>query len=370
MKTILSVVGARPNFMKIAPIHRALQNHTNRIRHLILHTGQHYDEIMSKVFFEDLELPQPDVYLGIGSGTHAAQTARIMIEFEKVLLELKPNLVIVVGDVNSTLACSITASKLNIPVAHVEAGLRSFDREMPEEINRIVTDVLSDYLFVTEQAGIDNLRGEGISSEKMHFVGHVMIDSLVHHLPSARNSGALDRFHVEPKSYTLVTLHRPSNVDVLTNLERILSTFEQLQAHTRFLFPVHPRTRARIAEFDLAKRFNDIPSLTLCEPIGYLEFLCLMEHAALVLTDSGGIQEETTYLHIPCLTLRENTERPATIELGTNELVGLDVPLIVHKSLHALNGKAKKGNIPPLWDGQAAERIVSILAEKTLSSNK
>ncbi len=369
MRTFLSVVGARPNFMKIAPIHRALRSYSESIRHVILHTGQHYDEKMSRIFFHDLGLPQPDMYLGVGSGSHAEQTARIMIEFEKVLLELKPNLVIVVGDVNSTLACSVTASKLNIPVAHVEAGLRSFDREMPEEINRIVTDVLSDYLFVTEQAGIDNLRREGISSEKMHFVGHVMIDSLVHHLPLARNSGALGRFQIEPKSYTLVTLHRPSNVDVQANLERILSIFEQLQERTRFLFPVHPRTRTRIAEFDLAKRFNDIPSLTLCEPIGYLDFLCLMEQAALVLTDSGGIQEETTYLQVPCLTLRENTERPATIELGTNELVGLDVPLIVQKSLHALNRMAKRGNIPPLWDGHAAERIVAILAEKILTSN-
>ena len=363
MLKFISVVGARPNFMKVAPLHRAFAAHADRVRHMICHTGQHYDEKMSKIFFEDLELPQPDIYLGVGSGSHAEQTARVMVEFEKVLLSEKPDLVIVVGDVNSTLACSVTASKLNVPVAHVEAGLRSFDREMPEEINRLVTDVLSDYLFVTEQAGIDNLKREGIDDEKVFFTGHVMIDSLAYYREKAALSDALASFDLMPKAFTLVTLHRPSNVDVKENLEKILSLFESIQSETRFIFPVHPRTRARIAEFGLAERFDAISSLTLCDPIGYLDFLKLMDNAALILTDSGGIQEESTWLGVPCITLRENTERPITAEIGTNEVVGLDIPLAVEKSRAALNGSAKEGNIPELWDGRAAERIVAILLE-------
>lgn len=364
MLKFLSVVGARPNFMKVAPLHRAFQSYTDQVRHMICHTGQHYDEKMSKIFFEDLELPQPDIYLGVGSGSHAEQTARVMVEFEKVLLAERPDLVIVVGDVNSTLACSVTASKLHIPVAHVEAGLRSFDRDMPEEINRLVTDVIADYLFVTEKAGLENLRHEGIPDEKVFFTGHVMIDSLAHYRAKAAMSDALARFDVLPKAFTLVTLHRPSNVDVKENLEKILSLFESLQDETRFIFPVHPRTRARIAEFGLEERFAAIGTLTLCDPIGYLDFLKLMDNAALILTDSGGIQEESTWLGIPCITLRENTERPITAEIGTNEVVGLNIPLAVEKSRAALNGSAKHGNIPELWDGRAAERIVGILMEK------
>lgn len=364
MLKFISVVGARPNFMKVAPLHRALAAHADRVRHLICHTGQHYDEKMSKVFFEDLELPQPDIYLGVGSGSHAEQTARVMVEFEKVLLAEQPDLVIVVGDVNSTLACSVTAAKLHVPVAHVEAGLRSFDRDMPEEINRMVTDVLADYLFVTEESGLINLKHEGIPDTKIFFVGHVMIDSLARYREKARGSSALADFDLFPKAYTLVTLHRPSNVDVKENLEKILSIFEQLQAQTRFLFPVHPRTRARIAEFGLQPRFDAITSLRLCDPIGYLDFLKLMDNAALILTDSGGIQEESTWLHVPCVTLRETTERPVTAEVGTNEVVGLDIDRAVEKSRAALNGSAKHGNIPELWDGHAAERIVEILLER------
>jgi UDP-N-acetylglucosamine 2-epimerase (non-hydrolysing) len=364
MLTFISVVGARPNFMKVAPLHRALLPHADRVRHLVCHTGQHYDEKMSKVFFEDLELPQPDIYLGVGSGSHAEQTARVMVEFEKVLLAEKPDLVIVVGDVNSTLACSVTAAKLHVPVAHVEAGLRSFDRDMPEEINRMVTDVIADYLFVTEQAGLRNLRHEGIPEEKIFFVGHVMIDSLAQYREKSRQSRALEEFGLAPRAFTLVTLHRPSNVDVRENLEKILSIFEQLRAETRFVFPVHPRTRKRIAEFGLQERFDAIASLTLCDPIGYLDFLRLMDNAALILTDSGGIQEESTWLRVPCVTLRETTERPVTAEIGTNEVVGLDVALAVEKSRAALNGSAKRGNIPELWDGHAAERIVAILLER------
>ncbi|MBR9979071.1 MAG: UDP-N-acetylglucosamine 2-epimerase (non-hydrolyzing) [Bacteroidetes bacterium] len=370
MKTFLSVVGARPNFMKVAPLHRALQSFTDQIRHVICHTGQHYDEKMSTVFFEDLELPRPDIYLGIGSGSHAEQTANVMISFEKVLLELQPDLVIVVGDVNSTLACSVTAAKLHIPVAHVEAGLRSFDRDMPEEINRMVTDVLADYLFVTEQAGMDNLRREGISEDKLFFVGHVMIDSLKYYREKAAKSPILASFDVLPKTFTLVTLHRPSNVDVKENLERILTLFETLQDQTRFIFPVHPRTHARIDEFGLRERFNAIDTLTLCDPVGYLDFLKLMDNAALILTDSGGIQEESTWLRIPCITLRESTERPVTAEIGTNEVVGLNIPLAVEKSRAALNGNGKRGTIPELWDGRAAERIVEILMERLDVNNE
>mgnify|MGYP000165098277 CR=1 FL=1 len=361
MITFISVVGARPNFMKVAPLHRAFAKHADEVRHMICHTGQHYDEKMSKIFFDDLELPQPDIYLGVGSGSHAEQTARVMVEFEKVLLEHNPDCVIVVGDVNSTLACSVTASKLKIPVVHVEAGLRSFDRDMPEEINRIVTDVIADHLFVTEKAGMENLAHEGISPDKVHFTGHVMIDSLAYYRDKAASSSALADFSLLPKAYTLVTLHRPSNVDVRENLEKILSLFEALQTETRFLFPVHPRTRARIAEFGLEERVAAISSLTLCDPIGYLDFLKLMDNAALILTDSGGIQEESTWLQVPCITLRENTERPITAEIGTNTVVGLDMGLAVEKSRAALNGNAKEGTIPELWDGKAAERIVEIL---------
>ncbi|MCZ7557212.1 MAG: UDP-N-acetylglucosamine 2-epimerase (non-hydrolyzing) [Bacteroidia bacterium] len=364
MLTFLSVVGARPNFMKVAPLHRALEAHADRVRHLICHTGQHYDEKMSKIFFDDLELPQPHIYLGVGSGSHAEQTAKVMTAFEQVLLEHKPDLVIVVGDVNSTLACSVTAAKLHIPVAHVEAGLRSYDRDMPEEINRLVTDVLSDYLFVTEDAGLQNLHREGVADEKVFFVGHVMIDSLVHYRGKAAASTILHEFGLAQRAYTLVTLHRPSNVDSREHLELILGIFEELQHETRFIFPVHPRTRARIAEFGLRDRVEAISSLVLCDPIGYLDFLKLMDNAALILTDSGGIQEESTYLQVPCITLRENTERPVTAEIGSNEVVGLNAALAVEKSRAALNGNAKRGSIPVLWDGMAAQRIVDILLNK------
>jgi UDP-N-acetylglucosamine 2-epimerase (non-hydrolysing) len=367
MVTFLSVVGARPNFMKIAPIHRELSKHRDRVRHVILHTGQHYDEKMSRVFFEDLELPQPDIYLGIGSGTHAEQTGRIMMEFEKALLEVRPDLVIVVGDVNSTLACSVTCAKQMVPVVHVEAGLRSFDRGMPEEINRMVTDILSDHLFITEQSGIDNLRREGIHDDKMHFVGDVMIDSLAHYRGKAGKSAILAGLGVTRHNYTLITLHRPSNVDVRENLEKVLDIFEQIHPHTSMVFPIHPRTRKRIEEFDLGRRFEALDRLVLCDPIGYLDFLCLMDNAQLILTDSGGIQEESTYLQVPCLTLRENTERPITIEEGTNQLLGLNVPLVVRKSMEVFEGRPKQGRIPDLWDGRAAERIVNILLKQYAS---
>ncbi|MCL5267849.1 MAG: UDP-N-acetylglucosamine 2-epimerase (non-hydrolyzing) [Bacteroidetes bacterium] len=362
----ISVVGARPNFMKVAPLHRAFAG-MDAIQHMIVHTGQHYDKNMSKVFFEDLELPKPDVYLGIGSGSHAEQTAKVMVEFEKVLRKENPDLVIVVGDVNSTVACSLTASKLLIPVAHVEAGLRSFDRTMPEEINRIVTDVLSDYLFVTEESGVVNLRHEGISDEKVFLVGDVMIDSLIMYREKAKRSAisnqlsAISGQRIKPHDYTLVTLHRPSNVDEKENLETILKIFQEIESHGPIIFPIHPRTRKRIEEFGLLSQFAQVCGLVLTDPLGYLDFLNLMMDARIVLTDSGGIQEETTFLNVPCVTLRENTERPVTLEAGTNVLTGLDIDKIVSLVAECYAGKWKKSVMPKLWDGKAAERTANIL---------
>jgi UDP-N-acetylglucosamine 2-epimerase (non-hydrolysing) len=361
LKTIVSIVGARPNFMKVAPLHNEFSKYPDRVRHLIVHTGQHYDEAMSKVFFDDLELPRPDSYLGVGSGTHAEQTAGVMVKLEKVLLDVHPDLTIVVGDVNSTVAASLVSVKLGIPVAHVEAGLRSFDRTMPEEVNRMLTDAISEHLFVTEPSGVANLRKEGVDDSKIHLVGNIMIDSIVRYREKAKQSKAMELFGVRPRGFTLVTLHRPTNVDTREGLEKILTIFEQVAPHSTIVFAVHPRTRKMLERFGLNRRAEAVPKLKTVEPIGYLDFLHLLENAELVLTDSGGIQEETTYLGIPCLTLRENTERPITCEIGTNELCGLDVPLIVRKSLAVFEGKGKKGKVPELWDGRAAERIVEIL---------
>ncbi len=361
MKRILNVVGARPNFMKIAPIQRQMQLKDHAFEPILIHTGQHYDERMSKLFFEDLQLPQPDVYLGVGSGSHAEQTAKIMIEFEKVCLEYKPDYVLVVGDVNSTAACSLVASKLWIPVAHVEAGLRSFDRRMPEEINRVVTDALSDLLFTTEKSGTNNLVKEGVDSSRIHFVGNVMIDSLVYFLGKAAETDILDKLGLKKGEFALVTLHRPSNVDNPENFLKILNAFQEIQRDIPIIFPIHPRTEKNIKQFGLEDTVKSLKNLRLLPPIGYLEFLQLEQTCKFVMTDSGGIQEETTYLGIPCLTLRENTERPITAELGTNEVVGTDTEKIIRNAKKILAGEWKKGNIPPLWDGRAAERIVNIL---------
>ena len=364
MKTMkaISVVGARPNFMKVAPLHRALlENGT--FESLIVHTGQHYDERMSDVFFRQLELPKPDVYLGVGSGSHAEQTARVMVAFEEVVLREQPDIVIVVGDVNSTLACSLVAAKLHVPVAHVEAGLRSGDRRMPEEINRLATDSISDYLFVTEQSGLDHLRAEGVPDEKVFFVGNVMIDSLVHLREKAAASPILNELGLEPEDYALMTMHRPSNVDNEPGLRELLQTIEGIAETVRVVFPMHPRTRQRFEAFGLGERLRDVQTATLLEPLGYLEFLKLMEHAAVVVTDSGGIQEETTYLCVPCLTLRENTERPITIEMGTNELLPMEAKRVVGRVRAVMQEEKAEGGIPPLWDGGAAERIVKVLCE-------
>jgi len=360
---ILNVVGARPNLMKMAPLVEEMQRHPN-IHQTLLHTGQHYDAKMSQIFFDQLGLPQPDIYLGIGSGSHAEQTARVMLAFEQALLEHQPDLVIVVGDVNSTLACTITAAKLQVPVAHVEAGLRSFDRTMPEEVNRLVTDVLSDLLFTTSPDADENLQREGIPPEKIFLVGNVMIDTLFKHRARAEALDMPAQFNLKSGQYALLTLHRPSNVDEPGVLKGLLAALSAIQQEIPILFPAHPRTLRRIEEFGLQAKLDAAPHLRLIEPLGYLEFLNLMMHARLVLTDSGGIQEETTILGIPCLTLRENTERPITITEGTNELVGVDPQRIVTAAGRILAGQHKAGHLPRLWDGHAAERIIAILQQR------
>jgi len=358
---IISVVGARPNFMKMAPVHKALSRLKNdsktKIEHKICHTGQHYDANMNKVFFEDLELPEPDYYLGVGSGSHAEQTAKIMIEFEKVLLNEKPDLIIVFGDVNSTIACSLVASKLGVKIAHVESGLRSLDRSMPEEINRILTDHLADYLFVTEKNGVVNLKAEGIAEDKIFFVGNTMIDSLVNYLPKAEKSNILANLDLCPQKYSLVTLHRPSNVDDKDNLMLFIKMLNSLSTRTKIVFPVHPRTKAILKNLNLILH----PDLLLIEPVGFIDFLALMKNAALVITDSGGIQEETTYLGVPCITVRENTERPVTVYCGTNYLTGTNLAEVENTAVKILNGEMKSSSIPELWDGKTAERIVDKL---------
>jgi len=359
LKKIISVVGARPNFMKVAPIHKAFQRYSTKIRHLICHTGQHYDKKMSKVFFEDLEMPHPDFYLGVGSGSHAEQTANVMVEFEKVLIAEKPDLIIVVGDVNSTVACSLVAAKLNIKVAHVEAGLRSFDRTMPEEINRLLTDAISDYLFVSEKSGLTNLKNEGIFQNKVFFVGNVMIDSLIHYLPKADKSSALQNYSLTPSDYILVTLHRPSNVDSNDFLKDLMRLFENLAAKKKIIFPVHPRTKKNLEEAGYGNDLNK--NIILTDPIGYIDFLALTKNAGLIITDSGGIQEESTYLGVQCITVRNNTERPITVEVGTNQLIGTDLNSVEKCALDILSGDIKYGKIPELWDGKTAERITEFL---------
>lgn len=366
MKKIISVVGARPNFMKIAPLHRAFKKYSDSIQHLICHTGQHYDEKMSKVFFEDLELPKPDFYLGVGSGSHAEQTAAVMVKFEKILLEEKPDMILVVGDVNSTIACSLTASKLHIKIVHVEAGLRSGDRQMPEEINRVLTDSISDMLFVTEKSGMENLKREGISDGKVFFTGNVMIDSLAYFKPKVVNSTILKDFELTPQKYVLVTLHRPSNVDSKDQLIKLIDVLNSVAEKRKVLFPIHPRTMKNLTDFGLMEKINK--NLILTEPIGYLDFLALTSNAELIVTDSGGIQEESTYLGVQCITLRTSTERPITVEVGTNQLLGTDLEKAKKVALEVLEGKLKMGTIPELWDGKAAERITEIISKKLFNN--
>ncbi len=360
---ICHVVGARPNFMKAAPVMRALAGHEG-VRQILVHTGQHYDVNMSDVFFQQLGVPAADVNLQVGSGSHAQQTAAIMSLFEPVVAEKKPSLVMVYGDVNSTIAAALVCAKLGISVAHVEAGLRSFDRSMPEEINRVLTDQISDLLFTPSEDGNRNLAREGISADRVHLVGNVMIDTLVRMLPHAR-APEIDL----PPCYILVTLHRPSNVDDLPWLEQMLETLVELSARAPVLFPVHPRTAKALEDRgrDAACRVSSAEKfstgrLRLMGPLPYLEFLALQQRAALVITDSGGIQEETTFLGVPCLTVRENTERPITVECGTNVLVGRDLDLLRETAHRVLGGEKKQGRVPLLWDGHAAERIAGIVA--------
>ncbi len=364
MIRVLNIVGARPNFMKIAPIFAEMKRRASEFEPLIVHTGQHYDEKMSKAFFDDLGMPKPDVYLGIGSGSHAAQTAKVMLEFEPVVLEHQPDWVVVVGDVNSTIACALVCSKLGIKVAHVEAGLRSFDRSMPEEINRILTDSISDLLLTPSPDGNENLAKEGIPTEKVKLVGNVMIDSLLHHLEIAGRSTIREDLGVVEGEYAVTTLHRPSNVDIPETLEPIINVLIRISEKIPIVFPVHPRTASNIEEFGYTKRIEN-SNIKMVEPLGYLDFLRLFSGAKLLLTDSGGIQEETTALGIPCLTLRENTERPITIEMGTNRLVGVDTELIMSSSMEIIDGgyETTSAKIPPLWDGKTAGRICDALLE-------
>lgn len=362
---ILSIVGTRPNFMKVGPLHRAFSEHPAIQSSKILHTGQHYDEKMSDIFFNQLELPQPHYYLGIGGGSHTQTTANIMLKFEKVLQQDRPDLVVVVGDVNSTLACALVAVKMGIPTAHVEAGLRSGDRTMPEEINRLATDAIVDYLFVTEQSGMIHLAKEGVPDEKVFFVGHVMIDSLIHFRKKAAQSSILEDLELNAKEYILMTMHRPHNVDNEAGLKSILTIIEDATQNHPVVFAIHPRTAQRFKSFGLESMLNSISDLKIIPPQGYFEFLKLMDNARLIITDSGGIQEETTYLQVPCITFRDTTERPVTVELGTNFLMkDLDPTTVKKQVAEILDGKHKQGAIPPLWDGNASKRITNILVQQ------
>jgi len=362
---LVHVIGARPNFIKVAPVYRAIEQYP-QIRQIIVHTGQHYDFNMSDVFFQQLSLPVPDINLGVGSGSHAVQTAQIMMRFENVLLNEKPSLVLVYGDVNSTIATALVCAKLGFRVGHVEAGLRSFDRTMPEEINRILTDHVSDLLFTPSEDGDKNLTQEGIAPQKIHFVGNVMIDTLMRLLPAALERWqdgkfSLNGVSVEKDQYVLVTLHRPANVDDPDMLKEIMAALVDISRDLPVIFPIHPRTKRRLEEIPRAPKEK---RLHLVNPVGYLDFLALQRYAKLIITDSGGIQEESTYLKVPCLTVRENTERPVTLAMGTNILIGRDMARLCTESRRILRGEKRLGQVPPLWDGHAAERIAQIIVKK------
>ena len=378
---IMNVVGARPNFMKIAPLMSAYRR-SEAVEPLLIHTGQHYDENMSRLFFHDLGIPEPDFNLEVGSGSHAVQTAEIMKSFEPVVLRSRPDAVLVVGDVNGTIACGLVAVKLGIPLVHVEAGLRSGDRTMPEEINRVLTDAISDLLFCTERSGVDNLAREGIGAEKAFLVGNLMVDSLLRHRERCKSSAILETLKLLPRDYAVLTLHRPSNVDDQAVLTGILDALAEIQKDVPIVLPLHPRLRKALVDFGLNRRLAAMNRLKVTDPLGYLDFLRLMSEAGIVLTDSGGIQEETTILRVPCVTLRENTERPVTLDVGTNRLAGTGTESILtafrsiageavipdvrnrESSFRSTLSNRVAGEVPPLWDGHAAGRIVAILAEK------
>lgn len=370
---VICVVGARPNFMKMAPILRAFSENVPAIPTLLVHTGQHYDKDMNDKLFDDLRLPKPDINLEVGSGSHAVQTAEVMKRFEPVIDERKPSCILVVGDVNSTLACTLVAVKKNIPVVHVEAGLRSYDRGMPEEINRVLTDQIADLLYTTERSAEGNLKLEGVSADRVRFVGNVMIDSLLENKKFARDpANTLQEHGIDPeciatsKGYGLVTLHRPSNVDHADTLSSLLTELRRISEKLPLVFALHPRTKTNIERFGL-QQLIDTPSMIMLPPQGYLEMLGLMASARIVLTDSGGLQEETTALGVPCLTMRENTERPITVEQGTNTMVGRDIPLIRRMTEETLSGHGKRGRIPERWDGRAAQRIAEDLSNWLLA---
>ena len=370
MLKIINVAGARPNFMKVAPIVAAMKLRSAEFQPILVHTGQHYDAGMSAAFFRDLEMPEPDVHLGVGSGSHAAQTAEVMKAFEPVVVKEQPDWVIVVGDVNSTIACALVCAKLGVKVAHVEAGLRSRDRTMPEEINRVLTDQIADLLLTPSLDANENLRAEGIPEERIRFVGNIMIDSLLVNLDRAKRSTVRADLDLEHRNYAVLTLHRPSNVDEEISLGRILSALEEIARRVPIVFPAHPRTRKMIDELGLAGRVGRIEGLLVVDPVGYLDFLQLLSNACLVLTDSGGIQEETTVLGVPCITLRENTERPITVEMGANTIAGTDTTKIIAAASRALDNPPDKSKlrVPELWDGRTADRILDALIEKSEGS--
>ncbi|MCC6963589.1 MAG: UDP-N-acetylglucosamine 2-epimerase (non-hydrolyzing) [candidate division Zixibacteria bacterium] len=359
-KKLLCVVGTRPNFVKAAPLMRELNKYTNDFTTKLVHTGQHYDQNLSDWLFNDLGMAPPDISLGVGSGSHTQQTAKIMLGIEEAVIAEKADIIVVFGDVNSTLAAAVVAAKMGVKMAHVESGLRSFDRTMPEEINRIVTDHLSDYLFVTEESGMRNLRHEGIADEKVFFTGNIMIDSLLETIKVAERSEVLEQLGLQPQGYALMTLHRPSNVDHPETLRYVLETIGQVAQRIPVVFPCHPRTQQNIARFGLEAATQQ-GNLMITEPLGYVDFCRLTHKCKFVLTDSGGIQEETTYLQIPCITMRENTERPITVDVGTNVMTGNDRAKILQTVAAILDGAPKRGRIPELWDGHAAKRIVEIL---------
>ncbi|MEW5985870.1 MAG: UDP-N-acetylglucosamine 2-epimerase (non-hydrolyzing) [Chloroflexota bacterium] len=358
---VLHVVGARPNYMKTAPIMAVMGRYPADFDQVLVHTGQHYDYNMSKVFFEDLEMPPPNDFLNVGSGSHAEQTARTILAFEPVLLKHRPDWVMVVGDVNSTLACALVCAKLGVPVAHVEAGLRSRDWTMPEEVNRVLTDQMAGLLFTPSRDGDANLLAEGIASERIRFVGNVMMDTLVRMLPKAQGRGLLRGLDLKGQRYIVVTLHRPSNVDDPAVLREIIQALYEVSHHWPVVFPVHPRSRQRIDQLCLSANGAAVRWL---EPLGYLDFLSLVRSAGLVITDSGGLQEETTYLGIPCLTVRPNTERPITVEIGTNRLVASQREALVAAVEAVIHGDVKPGQVPEGWDGRAAERIVGVMSDE------
>lgn len=366
MKKVISVVGARPNFMKVAPIHRAFQKYSDKVQHFIVHTGQHYDAKMSDAFFNDLDMPHPAYFLNAGSGSHAVQTAKVMVEFEKICIDEKPDFVIVVGDVNSTIAAALTAVKLGIPVAHVEGGLRSGDRAMPEEVNRLATDAISNYCFLTEPSAWENLKREAFPEENMYMVGNTMIDSQCYAMPKTAKSAVLSDNNLAKGEYVLITTHRPSNVDEPDQLEMLLKVYAYLSKHRKVVFPIHPRTLKNIEKFNLQKYTENNENIIFLEPQGYIDFLNLMLNCDFVMTDSGGIQEETTAIQIPCLTLRTSTERPITISEGTNKLIIPEYENIISAIDEILNQPRKAGKIPELWDGKAAERICEIIVNKLI----